>query len=290
MAKKTLNDLKRCPIDFLYLWASDSFISQLGNKAKIIKQKKYNQYQTLWKTMAQNESFKSTEDGLVIYKRWVDELEIAIKDVYGITPVEILDQLALGKTVFGKNFQKGLYGIGNTESKSESSIVFRSNDNIFVDPSTGKIKDKSGTEIKRQTAIYDASGNVSGYSAIKNGVQYQSILGNAGYVAYTYSNVNEIRRANGELFSADQGSFWQNANNYMPIIEQIMEWITTIINSTFGNATLLTSANTLPAQTEWIEEDNSNLLLGLAVVAGVAILATGDDKKKKKNNSESMKS
>lgn len=62
MAKKTKADVLKCPIDYLYLWASDEFISQLGKVGKTIKEKKYNQYQSLYKTVIENEKANSAAE------------------------------------------------------------------------------------------------------------------------------------------------------------------------------------------------------------------------------------
>lgn len=86
MAKRTLENILQCPIDFIYLWATDDFIAQLGSKSKIIKKKKYNQYQTLWKTMVENTSASSQKEYIEVYNSWVERIGEAITDVYGMTP------------------------------------------------------------------------------------------------------------------------------------------------------------------------------------------------------------
>ena len=80
MAKKTLSDIKKCPIDYLYLWASDEFISKLGSKARIIKQKKYNQYQALWKTVVMNNESASADELQELYQQWTSVIASSIKD------------------------------------------------------------------------------------------------------------------------------------------------------------------------------------------------------------------
>ena len=287
MAKKTLASLKKCPIDFLYLWASDSFISQLGSKANIIKQKKYYQYQTLWKVMAENEKFSSTDEGQEIYNRWVKELGEAIKEVYGITPAEILRKLALGEEVAGKNFKKGVYGVGGSTNTS-----FVQNSNYQVNPTTGQIMAGDGGSMKdllHQTPIYGQDGKVSGYSYSVGGTQYQSTYNNGQFVALSYSTESGVQNASGGAFDASKGSFWQNANNYMPMINSVLSGLTSIVNTYFPGNTVLTQQNTVPSQTEWVDtgSDNSGLWVvgGLAAV-GVALLGFGKrgKNKKKANN------
>lgn len=271
MSKKTLASIKKCPIDFLYLWASDGFISQLGSKASIIRQKKYYQYQLLWKTMVENSGSRTPEEYREIYSQWTNEIAKEIQNIYGITPAEILNKLALGQEVAGKDWSAGVYGIGDAE---EPSTVFKSNSNIFVDPTSGVIKDKNGKAIKKQTAIYGADGSITGYSAVKNGVQYQSYQQGGMFGAYTYSNSEEIRLANGGEYNSAKGTFWQNAENYIPMIESVVTWLTSLISELLtGDRTYLTTENTVPKQKEWVEADNTGLwVAGGIAAAGVALL------------------
>ncbi len=283
MAKRTLESIKKCPIDFLYLWASDSFISKLGSKANIIRSKKYNQYQTLWKTVVENNPKASSQAELQeVYNQWISEISAEIKNVYGISPSAILEKLAMGEDVLGKNWSKGVYGIGDV------SNTFVQNSSVTVDRETGKIL-VDGVEAPGQTAIYSANGDtavVTGYSYYDstNNVQFQSgvsAIGQFGAVCYTDST--SVQRASGGNFDPTTGSFWQNANNYMPIVNDLLNWLMSLVESYTGqNRVVLTSSNTVPKQTEWIEEDNTGLwIAGGLALAGAAVLAFG-----KKNNNQ----
>lgn len=278
MAKKTLSDLKRCPIDFLYLWASDDFISKLGSKAKIIKQKKYNQYQTLYKIVVENVNKDSAAEYIEVYKEWANELAKAIKDTYGYTPDEILVKLAMGETIAGKNYSQGVYGIGD----STQSTIFVQNRDYTVDVKDGKIY-SNGKEVPNQVVIYGPSGLKAGYSCQVGDQQFQSTYVNAetGYRAFTFSNPNSVQTNTGQSFDSSQGTFWQNANNYMPLVDTVLNWVGTLVNSFFPNRLLLTQANTVPQQSEWVEPDTSNgsLLLVGGVLAAIAFFS--NDKKKK---------
>lgn len=277
MAKKTLSSILECPIDFLYLWASDGFIAQLGSKASIIKQKKYYQYQALWKTMVENAKTSDADKLQQEYNSWVDQIAAAITSTYGMTPATILQELALGNDVLGKNWSKGVYGIGNVQ------ISFAQNPSATVDSTTGKIL-IDGVAPDGQTPIYGNGGVITGYSYYDRdgNVQYQSGMNTSGvYGAVCYTNSNGVQNATGGNFDPSTGTFWQNANNYMPLVNQVLQWVTSIVNSFFPNRTVLTTENTVPAQTEWVEESNSNcglILSGLAVV-GAALVAFGGKKK-----------
>lgn len=275
--KKTLEDIKKCPIDFLYIWAGDEFISQLGSKSSIIAEKKYNQYQTLWRTMIDNEDAGSSEANQKVFDRWTKEIAQAIYNVYEQTPAEILVALANGKTVAGKNFKEGIFGVGETTSGS-----FSQNSNYTVDPTTGKIVGSDGST-PAQTPIYGTNGQIIGYSCVVGGNQYQSAYSGGQYVAFSYSNADGVQRANGSAFSASQGTFWQNAENYMPMVNNILNWLMSLVNTLLpGDRTVLTPDNTVPKQGEWVyEEESSTGWLG-ALLAGGAALALFAGKKGKK--------
>lgn len=283
MAKKNLADIKKCPIDFLYLWASDDFISQLGNKASIIAEKKYNQYQTLWRIMVDVADQGSESANLNEYKRWTSEIAQTIKDTYGKTPAEILVDLADGKTVAGKDFAKGVFGVGEATSNT-----FVQNSNYTVDPTTGQIKAGDGSTLKdklHQTPIYGEDGSVTGYSYNVGNTQYQSVYSNGQYVALSYSDVNGVQKANGGSFSASSGTFWQNAENYMPMVNNLIEWIISLISQLLpGNRVALTTDNTVPKQTEWVYEEKSNSGGALLALAAAGALIFGTTGKKKNKN------
>lgn len=283
MAKKNLQGILECPTDFLYLWASDGFIAQLGNKAKIVKQKKYNQYQSLWKTMVENTNADSQAEYQEIFKTWTNKIAVAIKDIYGMSPATILEKLAMGENVLGKNWSKGVYGIG------EVPATFSQDQSVTVDAASGKIL-KDGVVVDNQVAIYGGDGNVTGYSVLIGDNQYQSALVNGSYGAYCYSNSNgAIQDAAGKSLDQSKAGFWQNANNYMPIVNKLLEWISSIVNSFFPNRTVLTPENTVPVQTEWVEPESNNggLIAGGAALVGLALLTMGKPKKKNKNKKKS---
>lgn len=281
MAKKTLSSIKQCPIDFLYLWASDEFIANLGSRARIIKEKKYNQYQTLWKTMVDNVGSASTEKYQETYNQWTKEIAAAIQDVYGLTPAQILHKLAMGEIVLGKDWNSGVYG------DEKVQITFNQNASVSVDPASGKIM-QNGKVLSNQTAIYGQDGGVTGYSAVVGNSQYQSSLSNMGqYGAFAYSNSDgTIQSATGENFSASKGSFWQNANNYMPIVENILNWLMSLVDDLVPNRTVLTPQNTVPQQTEWVQESDNTLLIAGGLTAAGLLLVSMDNPKKNRKKTE----
>jgi hypothetical protein len=147
----------------------------------------------------------------------------------------------------------------------------------------------NGLAAGNQTPIYGTNGSITGYSYTDGGYQYQSSYQNGQYIALSYSNDSMVQTANGKQFDFTKGTFWQNANNYMPIINSILSWVASIVNSYFPNRTLLTTRNTVPLQSEWIEVESDNntglLIAGGVIAAGVLLATMGnpfDGKKKTK--------
>lgn len=281
MAKKTLASILQCPIDFLYLWASADFISQLGSKARIIREKQYNQYQALWKTMVENVKAGSAAEYQEVYQSWLKQIGQAIQDTYGMSPSTILQKLAMGEEVLGKNWKQGVYGIGDTQAPSVLTS-FAQNSAVTVDTTTGKIS-VSGQEVE-QTPIYGDGGVVTGYSYYDkvNNRQYQSGVNAAGeYGAVCYSSPDGVQSAAGGNFDPSQGSFWQNANNYMPLVDKLVNWIMSLVDSFTGNRTVLTPETVAPSQVEWVEQESGNggLIAGGLALAGIAFLTMDKPKK-----------
>ena len=282
MAKKTLTSILQCPIDFLYLWASDEFIAQLGSKARIIREKRYNQYQTLWKTMEDNVKTSSRDEQLEVYQSWLKQISQAMQDVYGMTPATILQKLAMGENVVGKNWKQGIYGIGDLQT------TFAQNSAVTVDSASGKIL-VSGVEADGQMPIIGDGGAITGYSYYDRAAnrQYQSGVNAGGqFGAVCYSSPDGVESATGGNFDPSQGSFWQNANNYMPLINKIIDWIMSIFNLLPGNRVVLNQENTVPDQTEWVEPESNNggLIAGglaLASLAFITMKKPGKNKNKK---------
>lgn len=278
MAKKTLANVLQCPIDFIYLWASDGFIAQLGSKARIIKEKKYNQYQTLWKIMVDNVKSNNSADLQDAYIDWTNQIADAIKNTYGMTPAVILQKLAMGEDVLGKNWKQGVYGIGEVQS------TFSQNSSVTVDGATGQIM-VNGVAADGQVPIYGANGVVTGYSYYDKtaNAQFQSgVNANGQYGAACYSNESGVQSANGGAFDQSTGSFWSNAANYIPLIQRVIEWLVSLFGA--GERVVLTRQNTVPEQTEWVEENNGNggLIAGGLALAGLALITMEKPKNNKK--------
>ena len=236
--------------------------------------------------MVENVKSNNRDELIAAYNEWLQRIAAAIEDVYGMKPEDILQKLALGKDVLGKNWRNGIYGIsGNVVT------TFSQNSVVTVDTTTGKIM-VDGVEAPGQTPIYGEgdgeTASITGYSYYDaaGNVQYQSGVSASGqYGAVCYTNSNGTQKATGGNFDPSTGSFWQNANNYMPIVTDLINWLKSVIDSLLGgNRVVLQPSNTVPEQTEWVEtESNSKGLwiAGAAAAVGLALFATGGKKRKK---------
>lgn len=282
MAKTTLADIKKCPIDFLYLWASDAFIAELGSKARIVKEKRYYQQQSLYRAVSDNVKASDSAELMKYYEQWADDIAKEIYNTYNLTPGQILIKLALGEDVAGKNFKSGVFGVGG------SSDSFVQNSQYTVNPVTGQVM-YNGMALPGQTAIYDQNGQVSGFSYTGSNGQFQSVYGGGTYSAFSFSNDAGVQTADGKALSSDKCGFWQNANNYMPMVDKILTWLMSVVNNFFPNRTIITPQNTVPSQSEWVEEDGGNTglwIAGGAVLAGLLLTMRKPTKTKSKKSKE----
>lgn len=276
--KVTTNDLLKHPADFLYIFATDSYLKYLSSdKQAIIRQKRANQIKYANTTCVNNN---------VKYATFTSQLSAKIKEVYGLTPAEILVKLALGYNVAGKDWAGGVYGVGET-----AHATFSNDANITVDGTTGKIL-QNGTEVANQTPVYSTYGTgknkktyVSGYTATVDGNQYSSqVSGNTYkttpvYYSSNYSTSEGAFNWDGSTYTqSNAASVWENINTSLPIIQKLIDWIASLFN-----LNLVTSAkNTVPQQSEYVYTDGNSsnadiLLIGGAVAVGAYLLMS--DKK-----------
>ena len=162
--------------------------------------------------------------------------------------------------------------------------TFSQNNAVTVDGSTGKIM-VNGVAADGQVPIYGANGVVTGYSYYDKtaNAQFQSgVNANGQYGAACYSNESGVQSANGGTLDQSTGSFWSNAANYIPLIQRVIEWLVSLFGS--GERVVLTRQNTVPEQTEWVEENNGNggLIAGGLALAGLALITMEKPKNNKK--------
>ena len=118
MAKVTISQIKKNPAEFLYLFAIDSFLDKIDSKsAAIIRGKRTRQAKIL--------KVACVEEGKQ-YATVVKELNDILISDFGHSGAECLKILADGGEIAGKNWSKGIYGIGATTYEGFSGTDGRS--------------------------------------------------------------------------------------------------------------------------------------------------------------------
>lgn len=253
-AQKIIDGIFQNPVDFIYLFASDSFISRLSGVYrrtvynKNILQRKY------VNTMAVQAGYD--------YKDVRDKIGAIIEDTYARKPADVLNRLASGQDVAGKNWKEGVYGVGATYRES-----WTQNPNIKVDPSSGKLL-QGGLEISGQTGVYTGSGKLIGYTASVDGAQYQSQRVGEKYYAGSYGTADGAFNADGSAFQAvNCESVFQSIFTYLPMFQSLLEWFFSLMN-----ITPIRTQNVVATQSDWVktQSDKSDWLW---FIAGAGILA-----------------
>lgn len=281
MTELRIEDVKKKPANFMYLWAENAFLAAIPKKyANIIYNKRLNQIYLI------NLSVQK-------YGRTFDEYKQAIYDAfvsaYGMKPTDALKRLAEGKTVAGKNWSQGVFGIGSTQ------LGFSQNSKVKVDATSGHIL-VNGQDMNTasslnpnyaQNSIYDANGAFQLWYKDEAGNTYFSQRGSDGkYYASEYASADgTTQNANGSALSAtEQATIW---GAIISQVESIIQWLISLFGT--GKETI-NEQNTFPSQTaDGFASTSSDgtieaggLLLALA--AGGLLLGGGlfGRKKKKK--------
>lgn len=286
----TIEQAQKHPAAFMYVWASDDFLARINKKyAKRIAVKRDNQVKLL----------KLSADKYLKDAKKVNQYYAAIKSsfisMYGMRPIDALIILAQGGTVAGKNWEKGIFGIGATRTNTTFNGVELNGQAVTCDPDTGHImcggKDITATgntvysNVNGSTKAYQLFGqNDTGTMTYQS--QYNAATGK--YYAYAISDVNMGQTVSADtnkvMTGADNADIW---GNVVMVIQQFIVWL---INLFSNGKEVMTAENTLPSQTTDGFTSNtgttseSNLLL-IALLAGGTLLATsGRGKKGKKQN------
>lgn len=261
MAKVTLAQITKSPLDYLYIFAPDSFLKQLGNKVGgIIRSKRTNQVHLLNRIAVDNGS---------TYEAYRDAISSAIQDQYGMSPAKILVALAEGKNVAGKNWSKGVYGVGATNTLTKT---YATDGSVTVDTAGKIMLTSSGKLVEAQTPIYE-NDTLVGYAATHNGSIYTSVLGADGnFYANTVGTATYQKFADGSEYDGSKArSVWESILTYAPYCIQLIQWILSLIPGV-NNRTIITPQNTIPSQSEFTYNSgvSSNELI-LLLVGGVAL-------------------
>lgn len=260
MNKVTLDDALKCPTDFLYIYATDKFLSQLDSKsASIIRSKRRNQQQLLISI--------TTREG---YNDGVQKVEKAIENAFGYSPATILIMLAEGKQVAGKDWTRGIYGIGATLREG-----FSGSNGVTVNRENGKIM-QNGVEVPGQTAVYGKRKGTeyTTYNVEIDGTSYNSVYKDGSYYAGTRTNADGVSfDATGEKVGLEAFSdIWNSVVSFMPYISQIISFLRSLFPAIFGgadNRVVITPKNTLPSQSDGFVTNTTDWK-SVGIFAGIA--------------------
>ena len=288
MIEMTIDQVKQNPQMFMYIWVTEAFKNprvELGRYAKIILAKQQNELKVL-KRSAEKYNRKQQD--------YIDAIRDSFKEAFNMYPPEALQRLALGEDVAGKNWAKGVYGVGALTDSWTGT-------NISVDNVTGKIL-QGGVEVPGQSASYSAVGKnkINGYTVTIDGMTYSSRCRNKKYFAGLKADGNGIKyNPDGtQAKTADLSSLWEGCQL---VWNSFVEWLVRVFSNmdTDKEKEVLNQTNTFPSQVDDgmatkggilpdIISANSGLIL-LALGAGTLLATGGLPGLKKKKGKKSRK-
>ena len=265
MIEMTIDQVKRNPQMFMYIWVTEAFKNprvELGKYAKPILVKKANEEKVI-KLSAQKYGVKAQD--------YVDAIRESFNEAFDMYPPEALQRLALGEDVAGKNWAKGVYGVGAlTDSWSGT--------NISVDNVTGKIL-QGGVEVPGQSASYSAVGKnkINGYTVTIDGMTYSSRCRNKKNFAGLKADGNGIKyNPDGtQAKTADLSSLWEGCQL---VWNAFVEWLIKVFGNleTGEEKEVLNQTNTFPSQVDdGMATQSSSLTEVLSANSGLILLALG---------------
>lgn len=297
MIEMTLDEVRAQAANYMYVFATEDYLKYLPKKyAAIIRAKKYNQKKVL--ALSAEKYYGDPSPEGQAYKNYVQAVRDGFLENYGMLPGEALVLLAEGKTVAGKNYEAGVFGIGAAKSATFTGVAIDDKE-VKVDPETGQIvidgrlypttqtiyDTKKGDDLGRYQQVYMDDNNytfVSQYN--KSDRKWYACTWSSGMTGKTY------KASNGKETSASKmSSVWESLalafdgwDDWLKsVIEQLLG-----VNTQAANGEPLSAKNTLPNQTAdgFVTEDGGLMEAGgilLALAAGGALLTGGLMKGKK---------
>lgn len=281
---------------FMYIFASKAYIDSLPRKYKNkILVKKANELLLL------SLSVKKYEGNYSLDKRneWKDKIAQSFTEVYGMSPEQALDVLAAGGRVAGKDWEKGVFGVGALKQSTFSGININGNA-VTVDPTTGHIFNGTTDLTDNNNTVFD---EVNGKTIATiymtgdvNGMQFSSYYHKTSkkYYAGTYTKDGKKYKANGkETSNAESASVWENVNfaitNIWDMLKKLLEAFGVTVKDT-PTGEMLTTENTFPSQSgDGYCTKEAGLGAGgiaLLAIAGGALIYGGLKPKKGKKKSK----
>lgn len=213
-----------------------------------------------------------------------------IKAIYGMSPKQVIYQLANGNAVRGLNWSQGIYGgIGSVDPSSFGNLTVGTiNTNRYaLDTVNGICTDTITGQQITGTPVYGKKGleSVSFFDNANN-VTLQANYSKGKYSAYSVSDGNTTLKTNGKSITQYDGELWTNISN---VLGELKDLISNLASMLSGE----TAQSLSPAQVAdgWYEPESSSTnsglttaaLLGGGLLLGATILgADGKPAKKEK--------
>lgn len=292
LTEKYKEQLRNASSNLIYAWISENNLKYFSKKyLEIIAQKRAYQLKFMV-----NISRQANVDGSVVS----EYVEQCIYETYGLKPAEIVYKLAKGETVAGRNWKKGIYGIGATTASGSTQSTTDFGGGYTVDTQTGDIlyQGKSKTKSKScntyQTEYtYDADGKATDkgrvylegktYYDSASDTSYSSVLNDetGKYEIRAITKGDNRVASDGKALAADMCAFWENAQDFVTSLGSILKNILAF----FGIKTITTkdiSVNQVDDGFEPAAENDGISKATVGIIGGVALLALlAKDKNKK---------
>lgn len=223
--------LRRASSNLIYAWISKNNLKYLSDKYRpIITKKRANQLQFMQNVSRQAECEMSEVTAYV---------EQCIREIYGMSPADVVYKLACGETVKGKNWSKGVFGIGAIK---KGTTAFGDGSNYSVNPKTGDIYNGStkktysrSCNIYQANYEYNADGTQKNMGSVylegktyydkKSNTTYSSILNDqTGLYEVRAITTGDTRVASdGNAVDVNKATIWQNTADWVTVISSFLE-------------------------------------------------------------------
>ena len=298
MAKNDVKcvDILEEPIAFLYIFIDDfykmnpvvPFLEMLDAKHRaIIASKAENQ-----KVMCRNVYMDENNGSTTGLQNFYLQIKNKIYDQYDMYPTEILLRLAYGENVAGKDWNNGVYGVGETKQyyKNFKNVTKAGEDlSQLIVGNNGELYAGRGNVTANQT-IYGEDGKPIGYQYKYKDLSITTQLINGNWYAGTVGAAAKSKQYNADgtkFLSSNASSIWQSLGTYLPyvgLILSLLSWLFSSFKSnSFSTGNLFNTTNTFPNQTmDWSDKSDegmttSDLLLLAAAAGAVYLIASSSD-------------
>ena len=272
----TIDQARANAANFMYIFAPDEFLAAIPKKyANIIRGKAGNQNLLLDRSARK-------------YKSTLEQYQNAVRDgfieQYGMTPIDALITLAKGGRVAGKDWSKGIFGVGalssatftGAEVNGQTPRVDQTNGHIYL--GSKDITDTSKTiveEVNGKTVNYQLFSQDDVFvftSQYQNGKYYAASYVDPEGQKHSYDGKN--------ISNSDSATIW---SNIILSVQTFIDWLLSLFG--YNSSETINTDNTLPNQKTDGFVYESGLgemgLILLATAAGGLILATSGKGKKK---------